>query len=221
MRKFVVAAAVAVSALAITATAVASTLTANHALQFQGSGSHVWTVKGGDSPHDTNTKALRLHVGDPTTGGYAVAYSKRSIHIATDAEAVTNLSFEYKQTTHVGAGAPRISVEFQNGDVAYLAAFYCDHPIGSDWGRADFTRFKTNCSFFVSGDTAGQYAADGNRSAWRVYTDAHPDQIVEQAYLVADEPGGYRIDRLSLGAGAMYTAGNTVGKVCTTDEASC
>ena len=87
-------------------------------------------------------------------------------------------------------------------------------------GPADFTRFKTNCSFWVAGDR-GQYAADGNRSAWRVYTDAHPDQIVEQAYLVADEPGGYRIDRLSLGAGAMYTAGNTVGKVCTTDEASC
>ena len=149
MRKFVVAAAVAVSALAITATALASTLTANHALQFQGPGSHVWNVKGGDSPHDTNTKALRLHVGP--TGGYAAVYSKRSIHIATDAEAVTNLSFEYKQTTHVGAGAPRISVEFQNGDVAFLSAFYCDHPIGSDWGRADFTRFKTNCSIWVAG----------------------------------------------------------------------
>ncbi len=216
MRKFVVTAVVAVSALAFVATAVASVLPAKQALHFQGSGSHVW-VKGGDSPHDTDTKALRLHVGDPSTGGYAVAYSNRSIHIATDAEAVTNLSFEYKQTTHVGAGAPRISVEFQNGDVAYLSASYCNHPIGSDWGRADFTRFKTNCSIWAAGV---QYAADGTRSAWRVYTDANPDQIVEQAYLVADESGWYRIDRLSLGARAMYTAGNTVGKVCTT-EASC
>jgi hypothetical protein len=218
MRKFVVAAAAAVAALAFVATAGASALPAKQTLQFQGSGSHVWNIKGGDSPHDSDTKALRLHVGDPSTGAYVVAYSNRSIHIATDAEAVANLSFEYKETTHVGAGAPRISVEFQNGDIAYLSAAYCNHPIGSNWGRADFTRFKTNCSIWAAGV---QYSADGTRSAWRVYTDANPDQIVEQAYLVADESGGYRIDRLSLGAGAMYTAGNTVGKVCTTDEASC
>ncbi len=217
MKKFVVAAAVAVAALALVATASAAVqLPANQTLRFEGAGSHFW-AKPGDSPHDTDAKALRLHVGDPSTGGYAVAYSNRSIHIATDAEAVTNLSFEYKQTTHVGAGAPRISVEFQDGDVAYLSASYCNHSIGSDWGRADFTRFKTNCSIWVAGV---QYAADGTRSAWRVYTDAHPDQIVEQAYLVADESGWYRIDRLSLGAGAMYTSGNRVGKRCTT-EASC
>jgi hypothetical protein len=218
MRKFVVTAVAAISALAFVATAAASALPANQVLQFQGAGSHVWNVKGGDSPHDTNTKALRLHVGDPSAGGYVVAYSKRSIHIATDAEAVKNLSFEFKATGYVGAGSPRISVEFQNGDVAYLSASYCNHTIGSDWSRADFTRFKTDCSIWVAGV---QYEADGTRSAWRVYTDANPDQIVEQAYLVADESGSYRIDGLSLGAGAMYTAGNTVGKVCTTDEASC
>lgn len=94
-------------------------------------------------------------VGDPSAGGYVVAYSKRSIHIATDAEAVKNLSFEFKATGYVGAGSPRISVEFQNGDVAYLSGSYCNHTIGSDWSRADVTRFKTNCSFFVSGETAG------------------------------------------------------------------
>jgi len=218
MRKFVVTAVAVVSALAFATSALASALPANQALQFQGAGSHVWNVKGGDSPHDTNTKALRLHVGDPSTGGYVVAYSKRSIHIATDAEAVKNLSFEFKATGYVGAGSPRISVEFQNGDVAYLSASYCNHTIGSDWSRADFTRFKTDCSIWVAGV---QYEADGTRSAWRVYTDANPDQMVEQAYLVGDETGTSRIDRLSLGAGAMYTAGNTVGKVCTTDEASC
>ena len=220
MKKFVVTAVAAVSALAFAASALASALPANQALQFQGAGTHVWNVKGGDSPHDTNTKALRLHVGDPSTGGYVVAYSKRSIHIATDAEAVKNLSFEFKATGYVGAGSPRISVEFQNGDVAYLSASYCNHTIGSDWSRADFTRFKTNCSFFVSGETAGQYVADGSRSAWRVYTDANPDQIVEQAYLVGDETGTSRIDRLSLGAGVMYTNGNKVGTFCPT-EAAC
>ena len=88
------------------------------------------------------------------------------------------------------------------------------------WARADFTRFHDNCSFFVTGATGGQYSAEAGRSAWRVYTDAHPDQVVEQAYLVGDETGVYRIDRLSLGAGVMYTSGNRVGKRCTT-EASC
>jgi hypothetical protein len=217
MRKFVVTAVAAISALAFVATAVASALPANQALQFQGAGSHVWNVKGGDSPHDTNTKALRLHVGDPSTGGYVVAYSKRSTHIATDAEAVRNLSFEFKATGYVGAGSPRISVEFQNGDVAYLSASYCNHTIGSDWSRADFTRFKTDCSIWVAGV---QYEADGTRSAWRVYTDANPDQIVEQAYVVGDETGTSRIDRLSLGAGVMYTNGNKVGTFCPT-EAAC
>jgi hypothetical protein len=217
MKKFVVTAVAAVSALAFAASALASALPANQALQFQGSGSHVWNVKGGDSPHDTNTKALRLHVGDPSTGGYVVAYSNRSIHIATDAEAVKNLSFEFKATGYVGAGSPRISVEFQNGDVAYLSASYCNHTIGSDWSRADFTRFKTDCSIWVAGV---QYEADGTRSAWRVYTDANPDQMVEQAYLVGDETGTTRIDRLSLGAGVMYTNGNKVGTFCPT-EAAC
>ena len=218
MRKFVVTAVAAVAALAFVAIAGASALPANQILQFGGGGSHVWNVKGGDSPHDQDAKALRLHVGDPNTGGYSFAYSKRSLHLAKDAEAMTNLSFEFKQTTHVSGGAPRITVEFPNNHKAFLSAFHCNHTIGSDWGRADFTRFKTNCSIFD--ENGAQYAADGTRSAWQVYTDANPDQIVEQAYLVADEHGGYRIDRLSLGAGAMYTSGNNLGKWCTT-ETSC
>jgi hypothetical protein len=223
LKKFVVAAAVAVVALASVATATAASLPTGQFLRYSGAGEHAWNTSGGDSPNDTNAKSLRLIVGDPSAGEYVAAYSKRSSDIATDANAVKNLSFEFKESAHVGAGAPRISVQFQNGDVAYLSAFYCNQPMavtGDKWGRADFTRFMSDCSFFVTGDTAGQYAADGSRSAWQVYTDAHPDQIVEQAYLVADETGGYHIDRLSLGAGVMYTSGNQVGKLCTT-EASC
>ena len=72
----------------------------------------------------------------------------------------------------------------------------------------------------MSGATAGQYAADGTRSAWEVYTDAHPDQIVKRAYIVADESGTYRLDRIALGAGVMYGNGNTVGTLCPT-ECSC
>lgn len=220
MKKLVVAATAVVASLAMIGSAAAASLPSGQVLRYEGGGTHVWNKNGGDSQHDSNAKSLRLHVGDPNAGEYVAAYSKRSLHLAKDAEAMTNLSFEFKSSAYVGAGAPRISVEFQNGDVAYLSAFYSNHPIGDGWARADFTRFKTDSSFFVSGETAGQYAADGTRSAWEVYTDAHPDQIVERAYLVADESGNYRIDRLSLGAGVMYGNGNTVGTLCKT-EGSC
>ena len=219
MKKFVVAAVASVAALAVVATASADVLLpGNQHLKFQGTGSHLWNSStGGDSSFDSNKRALRMNVG---AGQYVVAYSNRSIDIAKDAAAVGNLSFEFKATSYIGAGAPRISVEFQNGDIGYLSASYCNHPMavtGNAWARADFTRFRENCSIWVAGQ---QYSADGSRSAWQVYTDAHPDQVVEQAYLVGDETGLYRIDRLSLGAGVMYTSSNRVGKRCTT-EASC
>jgi hypothetical protein len=221
MKKLVVTATAVVASLAVIGSAAAS-LPASQALRYGGAGVHSWT-RTGDSPQDANTRALRLKVGE---GEWVSAKSNRSMNIATEAEQVRNLSFEFKESTHVGAGAPRISVQFQNGDVAYLSASYCNHQLavsGGTWGRADFTRFANNCTIWVTGETAGpsgSYSADGTRSAWQVYTDANPGQIVEQAYLVADEPGTYRIDRLSLGAGVMYTAGGRVGKVCTT-EASC
>ena len=217
MKKYVVAALAAVLSLAVIGSAAAASLPSSQTLKFEGAGSHVWNKKGGDSPLDANARALRLHVGDPNAGEYVAVYSTRSLHIGKDAEAVTNLSFDFKTSTHVGAGAPRISVEFQNGDVGYLSAFYSNHAIGDGWARADFTRFVNDSSIWVAGV---QYAADGTRSAWKVYTDAHPDQIVKRAYLVADESGNYRIDRLSLGAGVMYVNGNLTGKLCTT-EATC
>ena len=145
MKKFVVAAVASVAALALVATASADVLLpANQTLQFNGAGGHLWNSAGGDSSFDSNTRALRMNVGDPSAGKYVVAYSKRSLDIAKDAATVGNLSFEFKTTSYMGAGAPRISVEFQNGDVAYLSAFYCNHPMavtGNAWARADFTRF--------------------------------------------------------------------------------
>jgi hypothetical protein len=216
MKKFVVAASAIVASLAVIGSAAAA-LPSNQVLSYEGGGSHVWNNDGGDSPLDANAKSLRLHVGDPAAGEYVAVFSQRSLHIDKDAESVKNLSFDFKASTHVGAGAPRISVEFQNGDIAYLSAFYSNHPIGDGWARADFTRFVTDSSMFVSGV---EYKADGTRSAWKVYTDAHPDQIVKRAYLVADESGNYRIDRLSLGAGVMYGNGNKVATLCPT-EATC
>jgi hypothetical protein len=216
MKKFIVAASAVVASLAVIGSAAAA-LPSNQALSYEGGGSHVWNNDGGDSPLDANAKSLRLHVGDPAAGEYIAVYSQRSLHINKDAESVKNLSFDFKASTHVGAGAPRISVEFQNGEVAFLSASYSNHSIGDGWARADFTRFVTDSSIFVSGV---EYEADGTRSAWEVYTDAHPDQIVKRAYLVADESGNYRIDRLSLGAGVMYGNGNKVATLCPA-EASC
>ena len=212
-----------IAVLAIAATAQATRFGSNQILHFEGYGPHSWNKYGGDSPHDRNARSLRIHVGDPSAGEYVAAYSDRSLSIAKDAESVSNLSFEFREDRHVGAGAPRISVEFQNGDVGYLSALYCNHSMaitGGVWGRADFTRFHHNCTMFVTGETSGQYDADGSHSVWEVYTLANPDQILERSYFVADEEGNYRIDRLSLGAGVMYTSGNRRGQICTT-ESSC
>ena len=156
MKKFVVAAVASVAALTVVATASADVLLpANQHLKFQGTGSHLWNSStGGDSSFDSNTRALRMNVG---AGQYVVAYSNRSIDIAKDAAAVGNLSFEFKATSYIGAGAPRISVEFQNGDIGYLSASYCNHPMavtGNTWARADFTRFRENCSICVAADRA-------------------------------------------------------------------
>ena len=227
MKRLIVTIVAALVALSIAGSALADhKLGKQDRLRWEGGGSHQWNAYGGDSPHDGNTRSAFVHVGDPSAGEYVAAYSRRSLAIGKDAEAVLNLSLEYRTDRHLGAGAPRISVEFQNGDVAYLSAFYCNHPMavtGGVWGRADFTRFRTNCGFYVLGETGNgglPYEADGTRSAWKVYTDAHPDQIVERTYFVADESGNYRIDRLSLGAGVMYQARSGFGKSCPT-EASC
>ncbi|HYX85875.1 MAG TPA: hypothetical protein VE777_12960 [Gaiellales bacterium] len=132
-----------------------------------------------------------------------------------------NLSFEFDESQHVGAGAPRISVEFAGGDIAYLSAFYCNHPLassGNTWGRADFTRFVTNCAIWDNNGV--EYSADGTETAWQKYVDAHPDADVTEAFVVLDEEGTYNLDRISLGAGKMYTRDFGAAKSCTT-ESSC
>lgn len=193
-------------------------------LQFQGAAEHAWLVQA-DSPNDRNSRSMDIEVGDPGAGEYLAFWSRASLRLGLDVAEVKNLSFEYSRdgADHVGAGAPRISLQFQNGDIGYLSALYCDHPMaitGDTFGRADFTRFKSNCSFFVTGSTGGQYSADGSRDAFQVYADANPDQVLEQAYFVADETGSYKIDRISLAAGVMYQRANNYGRLCTT-EASC
>jgi hypothetical protein len=182
--------------------------------------------KGNDSPNDTNSRRLHAVVGhdeDTTDTHYSFLafYSKASEDIGKAASAMRNLSFEFAEGEHVGAGAPRISVLLQGGDVAFLSAFYCNHPMassGNTWGRADFTRFLTNCSLFDNNGV--EYSADGTHTAWQVYVAAHPDADVTQTFMVLDEEGTYNLDRISLGAGDMYQTGFGSAKHCAT-ESSC
>ena len=187
---------------------------------YEGGGSHNWTNRLGDSPSDANAKALRARV----SGNYLAFYTKNSLVIRKDVDAVSNLSFDFAEDRHVGAGSPRISVEFQNGDIGYLAAGACNHTLantGGGWGRADFTRFKTNCTMYVyDGVTNTPYPAGAGMSAWDVYSTANPAAVVEKAYVVLDEPGRYLLDHISIGDGVMHTRADRWGKACPT-EASC
>ena len=73
----------------------------------------------------------------------------------------------------------------------------------------------------MNGTTGGTYAADGTNSAWDVYAAAHPEQFVSRAYLIFDDPGTYRVDRLALGTDYLYNYSNTRGYPCQDSEARC
>ncbi|HET7172130.1 MAG TPA: hypothetical protein VFI18_10870 [Gaiellales bacterium] len=185
---------------------------------------HAKWAHGSDSPGDGNHRRLHALVGHDedttdTNYSYLAFYSRASLALNEPASSVTNLSFEFDENNHVGAGAPRISVELENGDVLYLAAFYCNHPtINPNWGRADFTAFTNNCAIW---DSHGiEYPADGISTAWQVYLAAHPGVQVDQAFLVLDEEGKYNLDRVSLGADRMYISHFNRAKHCAS-EAAC
>ena len=179
-----------------------------------------WQHVNTDSPIDTNSRALVTNV---CTGDYTDAYTNKSLAIDKPVADVTNLSYDFR-TAGVGAGAPRISVIFNNGDVGYLAASTCSEPIaasGGTWSRADFTGDLTDCGFNVSGATGGLYEADGAMSAWDVYAAAHPTQVVSFDFLVFDEPGTYILDRVSLGTGKLYNYGPKRAVSCGSNENIC
>jgi hypothetical protein len=198
--------------------------------EHSGTGTTIgWQTVPSDSPLDNNSKALVVHVPSPTPPDppyeFADAFTRHSININQAVGRVRNLSFDFLTTTgqHVGAGAPRISVIFGNGDIGYLAGFYCNNPlaIDPDWSRADFTGAPNNCTVIVTGATGGSYSADGTNSAWKVYATAHPSQTVKQAYMVFDEAGDYTIDRIAMGSNWLYNNSNTVAFNCRSREARC
>jgi hypothetical protein len=179
-----------------------------------------WQKVNKDSPLDTNSRALVTHV---CVGDYTDAYTKRSLNINQNVADVKNLSYDFR-TNGIGAGAPRISVLFANGDVAYLAASTCSNTLaasGGVWSRADFTGAVDNCAFNVTGTTGGLYQADGTSSAWDVYAALHPSQVVHSDFVVFDEPGDYMLDRISLGTTKMYNTSALRAVSCGMDENVC
>lgn len=197
---------------ATSALADGKTVGPNHVLQVEngGAGTTVAWQRGADSRFDDNQRRLHAVVAD---GSYFALYTTRSLDMNRPVLNAQNLSFEFAEGSHVGAGAPRISLILDDGSVLYLSAFYCNQHIpglvGSGpqggtpmWGRADFTRDLTDCAIFDSGGT--EYSADGSRTALEVYDAAHPGAVIDQAYMVGDEPGRYNLDRISLGSGRMY-----------------
>jgi hypothetical protein len=177
----------------------------NHVLRVDTGGvAPVWQ-KGSDSRFDQNSRRLHAVVPD---GSYFAVYTNRSITLNKPLLNVQNLSFEFSEDAHVGAGAPRISLILDDGTVLYLAAFYCNQVIGQTggtgavWGRADFTRALQNCAIWDSHGV--EYSADGSRTALEVYDAANPGAIVDEAFFVGDEAGTYNVDRVALGTGRMY-----------------
>jgi hypothetical protein len=196
----------------------------------------LWVTTLNDSSTDANHRALKLVLFPNAPGcsdqnlpacSFGRVFSRASNNRRTPVGEQMNLSWEYAASNPVTA-SERINVFFSNGDVAFLDSSLCNKPIassGGTWLRADFTGFKTGCSFGVAGDTAGTYAADGTRSAWQVYAEAWPDQVVTIRHLLVDSGAApaegrsrYLFDRISLGAGKMYTRGRSVAVSCPTEN---
>jgi hypothetical protein len=201
-------------------------------------GSSAGWVSGTDSPLDSNSRFLAIHI---ESGGCVILYSNASFNKTIAATNQKNLSYEYNTASVTGAGQFYMAAQFSNGDIAFLDPYYCHHTIASapSWSRSDFTGFTSDCAFAVSGsNTNGGYAdpactvpavlatdprffcADGTNSAWANYVAANPNTSVVHRYMVFSGPGDYKVDRISLGVGKMYTRGSFVAQSCTT-EASC
>lgn len=195
-----------------------------------------WQTLRVDSPLDANNARLGVHVLNQDGDDYAYAYSKCSGIEDKKVGDIRNLSFDFLNTTgnpdvHVGAGAPRYSVDLDvDGDgvydySAFLAGSYCNQPLAENpgWSRADFTgRILAGCELQVNGVS---YISDGAKSAWQLFAEAYPNARVYgigPAYLLMDEAGTAYVDRLAF-HNIMYVSGGTGAaaiKSCPS-EASC
>jgi hypothetical protein len=170
-------------------------------------------VKGPDSPKDPDRWALNMALNGPTFSGYTNAYNNawltKDDHGATfiPISKIRNLSFDFLNASgggYVSGGAPRISIVFTDGTVAYLSGYYCDTVIGGGdgtWSRADFTgQTTTGCTFYDS--VGGVWESDGTHTAWQNFVAANPTLKVDYGVVVQDEsdtgPMRARIDRIAM-----------------------
>ena len=192
-------------------------------LQFDSSdtGGGLWQGPRDDSPLDSNSQRIMLHVllndgaGRPAPFDIAAVFSNCSGIEGKTLPQVKNLSFDFMNETgqpvHVGAGSPRLSVGIdKDGDgnaefFAFLAAFHCQAVLPEDttWSRADFTgRVLAGCKLQAE---AEEFTSNGTKSAWTLFAEAHPTWIVTFAFLVADEDGTTFVDRVAF-QNKMYVA---------------
>jgi hypothetical protein len=149
-------------------------------------------------------------------------------------EDMRNLSYDFNNTMHVGAGAPRISVDLSTDcdpDVgfspcdAFLAGGHCNTTLVEDttWSRADFTGQTTaGCDIYTS-DPAypGPYSSGGGQSAWKAFVAAYPSGTTAiDAYLVQDEQGSAVVDRLAI-YNRMWNKPGPHGVVRCKNESAC
>ena len=220
-------------ALACLSAGAAQAATCNTAaqkkLQFFGddTGIITWQTPRVDSPKDANSSRLAVSVLRQDGNDYAGAIGHCTGIEGKLAGQVKNLSFDFlndssEPAVHIGAGAPRYSVELDStgGNVAdtyaYLSAYYCQSVLPEDtrWSRADWTgRTQAGCEIFVGSET---FTSDGVNSAWKLLALAHPGWAVVQAYLVMDEEGTAFVDRLAF-QNEMFTTA-TVIQNCSTEQ---
>jgi hypothetical protein len=166
-------------------------------------GSIGWQRHVADSPLDPGRARLRLGVAKQDGDDYSWAQDVKTGIVGKDVSMVRNLSFDVLTSTYIGAGSPRLSVGIDtDGDLkttefyTYLSALYCQEPIpGSAWAVSDFVHDVDGCKFFADGVF---WEADGARSAWTVFADAHDGARVTDAFLVMDEEGQSFVDRLTI-----------------------
>jgi hypothetical protein len=157
------------------------------------------------------------------TDDHAEIWSKASDNINKRADEMTNLSFDVRTKTLQG-GSPRMNVYLQDslsdGSAYVSISDLCAVPISGTtaWSRVDATGDGAGCTITTSSGTP--YKSSPTFSAWDAFSAANPDAVVTDDYMVFDQPGYYRLDRISLGTGVMYTSSNTTAFTCTT-EASC
>lgn len=213
------------------ANAANCTTFADKKLQFFGgdTGIITWQDQRVDSPRDANTQRLAVSVLFQDGDDYAGAQGHCTGIEGQLVGNVRNLSFDFENETanpvHIGAGAPRYSVEIDStgGTVvdteAYLAAYYCPAVLPEDtrWSRADWTgRTLAGCQIFLS--TGENFTSDGVHSAWALLALAHPTWAVVDAFFVMDEAGTTFVDRLAF-QNEMFTSSNVI-QLCKS-EAAC